>query len=337
MTSQVAQTTRPAAYELAESDVAWEPQFLELVPPRAVRTLADFGYLDDDLALSPVAITGPFRVLSDEGAAAAERIAGELGRHAQGDARSKRLRGCTYRSEFFAGMYSDPRLIAFLAELARADLREHPIGHHRVQLNFAPDELAKDVDVWHYDVVSYDFVMLCTDPSAMQGGNTEFFEGTVEEGMRILDERGALPPQRIGKVDYPGAGWAFLQQGHRVLHRAGAPRSALPAHLPGRFVLLRGPALSRADDPPAAAQGGRARDRPRRVGKLRRLPDRRAAAGLPRLPAGLLDESRGPEAAADRVPERGRAGDRGDRQHRRGLHHRHRLSSGTLRATPEAS
>ena len=228
MTSQVAQTTRPAAYELAESDVAWEPQFLELVPPRAVRTLADFGYLEDDLALSPVAITEPFRVLSDEGAAAAERIAGELGRHAQGDARSKRLRGCTYRSEFFAGMYSDPRLVAFLAELARADLREHPIGHHRVQLNFAPDELAKDVDVWHYDVVSYDFVMLLTDPSAMQGGNTEFFEGTVEEGMRILDEGGALPPERIGKVDYPGPGWAFLQQGHRVLHRAGRLEAPYP-------------------------------------------------------------------------------------------------------------
>jgi hypothetical protein len=228
MTSELAQGSRPAGYELTESDVAWEPRYLELVAPSTIRTLVDFGYLDDDLALSPVAITAPFRVLSDEGAATAQRIAGELAQHARGDARSKRLRGCTYRSEFFAGMYSDPRLIAFLAALARADLREHPIGHHRVQLNFAPEELAKDVDVWHYDVVSFDFVMLLTDPSAMQGGNTEFFEGTVEEGMRILGEAGALPASRVGRVDYPGPGWAFLQQGHRVLHRAGRLEAPYP-------------------------------------------------------------------------------------------------------------
>ena len=71
---------------------------------------------------------------------------------------------------FFAGMYSDPRLIEFLSNLAQAELREHPIGHHQVQLNFAPEELSKDVDVWHHDVVAYDFVLLLTDPAQMKGG-----------------------------------------------------------------------------------------------------------------------------------------------------------------------
>ena len=67
-------------------------------------------------------------------------------------------------------MYSDPRPIEFLSNLAQAELREHPIGHHQVQLNFAPEELSKDVDVWHHDVVAYDFVLLLTDPAQMKGG-----------------------------------------------------------------------------------------------------------------------------------------------------------------------
>jgi len=224
-----ARASRPAGYEVIAGDIEWHERYLELVPPARVHGLEELGYpRDDDTALSPVAVTEPFRVLSDEGVAVAQGIARELEGAATGDARSKRLRGCTYRSPFFAGMYSDPRLVAFLSGLAKADLREHPIGHHQVQLNFAPEELTKDVDVWHNDVVAFDFVMLLTDPAAMRGGNTEFFEGTVEEGMKILSEQGSLPPERVVSVGYPEAGWAFLQQGHRVLHRAARLESPYP-------------------------------------------------------------------------------------------------------------
>jgi hypothetical protein len=213
--------SRPVGYDVAASDVEWEDRYLDLVPPNSIRTLAEFGYPPRDAAaLSPVAITGPFRVLSGEGASVALRIARELESAAKGDARSKRLRGCTYRSRFFSGMYSDPRLIEFLSGLARADLRQHPVGHHRVQLNFAPDELTRDVDIWHNDVVAFDFVMLLSDPQAMKGGDTEYFIGTIDEGMRLLREHGNLPEDRVGRATYGGAGWAFLQQGHRILHRA---------------------------------------------------------------------------------------------------------------------
>jgi hypothetical protein len=212
---------RPVGYDVAQSDVEWEERYLELLPPAEIRGLTELGYpAEDAAALSPVALTGPFRVLSDEGASVALRIARELEAQAKGDTRSKRLRGCTYRSRFFSGMYSDPRLVAFLSDLAQAELREHPIRHHRVQLNFAPEELTRDVDVWHYDVVAFDFVMLLTDPAAMKGGDTEYFVGTIEEGMQLLGEGRSLPDDRIGRAAYGSAGWAFLQQGHRVLHRA---------------------------------------------------------------------------------------------------------------------
>lgn len=216
-----AEARAPVGYGRAASDVEWDERYLELVPPAGVHRLSELGYSDDaPTALSAVGLTEPFRVLSDEGVDVALRIARELEAVATGDARSKRLRGCTYRSRFFAGMYSDPRLMALLGDAAEADLRPHPIRHHQIQFNFAPDELSKDVDVWHNDVVAYDFVMLLTDPAAMEGGNTEYFDGTVEEGMAILRQVGALPPERVHQVRYPGAGWAFLQQGHCILHRA---------------------------------------------------------------------------------------------------------------------
>jgi hypothetical protein len=210
----------PAGVGIAEGDVTWDRRYLQLEPPAGVHTFAEFGQADEDALLSPVAVTEPFRILSDEGVAVALTIARELEKLAVGDARSKRMRGCTYRSRFFDGMYRDPELVSFLATLAQADLREHPVGHHRVQLNFAPEELTRDVDIWHHDVVAYDFVMLLTDPAGMKGGNTEFFRGALAEGMAILDEQGVIPPERIGAVGYPAAGWAFLQQGHQVLHRA---------------------------------------------------------------------------------------------------------------------
>jgi hypothetical protein len=210
----------PAGVGIVTGDVAWDRRYLQLEPPAGVHTFAEFGQADQGALLSPVAVTEPFRILSEEGVAVALAIARELEKLAVGDARSKRMRGCTYRSRFFDGMYRDPELVSFLAALAQADLREHPVGHHRVQLNFAPEELSRDVDIWHHDVVAYDFVMLLTDPAGMKGGNTEFFRGTLAEGMAILDEQGAIPPERIGAVGYPAAGWAFLQQGHQVLHRA---------------------------------------------------------------------------------------------------------------------
>jgi hypothetical protein len=221
-------TTVPTGFVRAKADVPWRDEYLQLEGPAAVHTLAEFGDREDAEALSPVAVSEPFRVLSEEGVRHALAVARELESLAVGDARSKRLRGCTYRSDFFAGLYSDPRLISFLSGLAQADLRPHPVGHHRIQLNFAPDELGKEVDVWHHDVVSYDFVMLLTDPDGMRGGHTEYFQGTLEEGMELLERDGAIPPERIAHVGYPAGGWAFLQQGHRVLHRAAGLEEPYP-------------------------------------------------------------------------------------------------------------
>ena len=87
----------PAGMGIAEGDVAWDRRYLQLEPPAGVHTFAEFGQADEDALLSPVAVTEPFRILSDEGVAVALKIARELEKLAVGDARSKRMRGCTYQ------------------------------------------------------------------------------------------------------------------------------------------------------------------------------------------------------------------------------------------------
>jgi hypothetical protein len=213
----------PPGYRALESDVAWDPQrHLALQAPEHVTLLDEWGPgAAGPTALSPVAITSPFRLLSDEGVAALQAICSELERDAVGDERiAKKVRGSIYRSEFLRGMYGDESVLAFLRELARAPIRPHPVSHHAIHINYAPDDLARNVDQWHRDVISFDYVLMVSDPRPMRGGRFEYFLGPVEEGRALLESGAGLPPERVASPEFPGPGWAVLQQGHRVLHRA---------------------------------------------------------------------------------------------------------------------
>jgi hypothetical protein len=212
----------PPGYERLASDVPWDPdRHVEIVPPERVTLLEEWG--EDAVgptALSPVAITSPFCFLSAEAIEILQAICAELEDSASGDERiAKRVRGSIYRSEFLRGMYHEPRIVEFLRDLARAPIRAHPVSHHAIHIKYAPDDLSKNVDQWHRDVISFDYVLLVTDPHGMKGGRFEYFLGPVEEGRALL-EAGGLPRERVASPEFPGPGWAVLQQGHRVLHRA---------------------------------------------------------------------------------------------------------------------
>jgi hypothetical protein len=211
----------PPGYERVSCDVAWDPAYLELVPPERVTLLDEWGPgAAGPAALSPVAITSPFRFLGDEGVRILQEICAELKLSATGHERiAKRTRGGIYRSEFLAGMVAEPALVDFLGDLAQVPLVPHPISHHAVHVNYAPDELERNVDQWHRDAVAFDFVLMVSDPRPMKGGRFEYFLGPVEEGRELL-AAGGLPPERVAAPEFPGPGWAVFQQGHRVLHRA---------------------------------------------------------------------------------------------------------------------
>jgi hypothetical protein len=213
----------PPGYGGLERDVDWDPgRHLDLRPPERVTLLEEWGPdAAGANALSPLAITAPFQLLSDEGVAALQEICGELEQFSVGDERiAKKVRGSIYRSRFLHGMYHDESVLAFLRELAQAPLEPHPVSHHAIHINYAPDDLSRNVDQWHRDVISFDYVLMVTDPRPMRGGRFEYFLGSVEEGRALLESGAGLPPERVASPEFPGPGWAVLQQGHRVLHRA---------------------------------------------------------------------------------------------------------------------
>ncbi|MGI8606880.1 MAG: hypothetical protein ACR2L0_06970 [Gaiellaceae bacterium] len=212
----------PPGYERLASDVAWDPCYLELIPPERVLMLDELGPgAAGPTALSPVAITTPFRFLSDEGVRIMHAVCSELEGFARGNNRiAKCSRGGVYRSAFLHGLSSDPDLLEFLRGLAQAPVEPHPVSHHAMHVNYAPDEVGKNVDQWHCDAVSFDYVLMVSDPRPLKGGRFEYFLGPVEEGRDLLLAGAGLPRERVVSVEFPGPGWAVFQQGHRVLHRA---------------------------------------------------------------------------------------------------------------------
>ena len=241
--------TAPPGYDVLGGDVSWDPKrHLALETPAHVTLLDEWGPdAAGPTALSPVAITAPFRLLSDEGVATLQAICSELERYAVGDERiPKKVRGSIYRSEFLRGMYGDPAVLAFLREMAQAPLEPHPISHHAIHINYAPDDLSRNVDQWHRDAVAFDYVLMVNDPRPMKGGRFEYFLGSVEEGKALLESGEGLPPDRVTTPDFPGPGWAVFQQGHRVLHRAARleeryPRITLVASYWAPHPLLEDP------------------------------------------------------------------------------------------------
>jgi hypothetical protein len=224
-------TAAPPGYGRLENDVGWDrDRHLELSAPETVTLLDEWGAdAAGPMALSQVAITSPFRLLSDEGVEVLQAICSDLERSAGSDHRiAKRSRGGVYRSEFLWGLYSDPEVLAFLRGLAQAPLEPHPVSHHAIHVNYAPDDLSRNVDQWHRDAVAFDYVLMVSDPRPMKGGRFEYFLGPVEEGRALLESGEALPPDRVTSPDFPGPGWAVFQQGHRVLHRAARLEERYP-------------------------------------------------------------------------------------------------------------
>jgi hypothetical protein len=220
-------------HALLKTDVAWDPgEHLALTAPDQIMPLEQFGPgAAGSSALSPVAVTSPFRILSDAGTARLQEICRDLEELAGGDERiARRARNGMYHARFLQGLASDPELIGFLRQLAGAPLEPHPISHQAIHVNYAPPGGGLQVvdQGWHWDGVSFDYVMMVSDPGPMRGGRFEYYQGPVEEGERLLASGKPLPEDRIVRPSFPGPGWAIFMQAHRVLHHVEPLAEAYP-------------------------------------------------------------------------------------------------------------
>jgi hypothetical protein len=226
-------STFPSSYEILRDEPVFNPRrHLALEPPSQVLTLYDFGYSEKEAqkCASQVAITGPFRLLSMEGAEAARSVALALKSSGRTSARTASyLAGGVYRSRFMRELCNSPDIAAFFSEIAGCELVPHSMPSQQLYINYAPDDVNKAVDTWHTDSIGFDTVVLASDPADFCGGEFEFFHGTTQEAAVLLDTHpdrltGAiaqdLPKERVTSLRFPSAGYAVFQQGTMVTHRA---------------------------------------------------------------------------------------------------------------------
>lgn len=216
--------SRPDGY----SPLANEPEFnpslhLALESPKEIFRLSDFGYSESEIAECPsdFAISGVFRVLSDEGAASLYEVCKLLESFSSSNSRiEKCVRGGVYRSKFLRDLCLSREVTTFVSDICGASLFPHTIPHQLGHLNYAPEKVGTNIDKWHVDTLRYDYVMFVTDPNKNKGGSFQYFRGAKHE-MALLKERGEpLPLDKVSSPVIPGAGYAVMQQGNMVVHQA---------------------------------------------------------------------------------------------------------------------
>jgi len=238
---------RPHGYEELRDEPVWDPA-RHLVPTVEsenaadqasdktvkVEMLSDFGYTPEQIAAcpSPVAVAGPFRLLSAQGVADAQAVLTRLRATAQADVGNRApnyLAGGVYKSKFLRDMCYCPELIRRMSRLMATTLAPHTMPTQQLYVNFAPEDISKAVDSWHVDSIDYDCVILLEDPFSCEGGHFQYFRGTINEAAELfgttVDDLPTgfsreLPAHRVVSVQNQQPGDCVVQQGARVIHRA---------------------------------------------------------------------------------------------------------------------
>lgn len=218
--------TRPEGYDWLDSEPAFDPdRHLDLSEPDEVVTLADLGYGPDDIVgkATTIAISSPFRILSDEGAGQMLDTARRLRPFCRrADVRIENMvRGGVYRSQWLRDLCLSPDVAAHLSQIYGTDVAPHPMGLHLGHLNYEPSDVSTAVDKWHHDTLPLDYVMTVTDPTITPGGRFEYFAGTKAEAAALKAAGERPPADRIVAPGLPGPGWAVAMHGDMVVHRGG--------------------------------------------------------------------------------------------------------------------
>lgn len=217
----------PPGYEWLPGDPPFDPGVhLRLELPTSVVSLADLGYdeAEIDNKATEIAISAPFRLLSDEGVSVMLATARRLSEFAKpaGDRIERMVRGGCYRSRWLRDFCLSPEVTKHLSEIYKTAVAPHPMALHLGHLNYEPSKVGAAVDKWHHDTLPLDYVLMVTDPKTMKGGRFQYFHGTKAEASELQASGKLLPEDRIVTPDLPGPGWAVALHGDMVVHR-GAP------------------------------------------------------------------------------------------------------------------
>ncbi len=225
----------PTGYECFPDEITYDPErHLALEWPERIWTLDEFGYspADVEACASTVAVTSPFRMLSEEGVRVTHQVLTRLKAQRSeiaGDRVPSHLAGGVYRSKFLRDLCACPVILEHLSEISGTPLAPHSMPSQQLYVNYTPEDLSKAVDAWHFDGIGFDYVLMMSDPAKLKGGAFEFFRGTKFEvaekfNLPVHEVRNGitseLPEERVIQAQFPAAGYAIFQQGNMIVHRA---------------------------------------------------------------------------------------------------------------------
>ena len=234
----------PATYPIIEGEPDFDPALhLALGKPTQTISLSEFGYDETTVNAAPskVGVVGPFRILSDEGVAVmreSARAFRKLNARTEGDPKAAYVkpRGSAYSSRFMRDFCACPDISAFYSDLVGVGLFAHPMPTVRSTLVFEPADITKTQQGWHLDTVGFACVTALHDPSALDGGRFQYFNGTRSDVARhcqcaevdLIKSVGQLtdlPKEKVVSLAFPGPGYGVLMQGNYILHR-GEPMAS---------------------------------------------------------------------------------------------------------------
>ena len=215
----------PPGYEWLPDEVPFDPnEHLALEPPGEAIGLADLGYSEAEIepTATPVAVSTPFRVLSDAGAEIMLHTARRLRPWATraGSRIENVVRSGCYRSRWLRDLCISPEVAEAMSGVFGTPVAPHSMPVHLGHMNFEPADPAEAVDKWHHDTVPLDYVMMVTDPTGIAGGRFEYFLGTKAEASALAAEGRTPPRDRVVAPEFPGPGYAVALHGNMVVHRA---------------------------------------------------------------------------------------------------------------------
>jgi len=221
---------RPLGYEWLDDEPEFDPAVhLALEAPASVTYLEEFGYGPEDTVdvASPIAVSGPIRILSDEGAAVMLGTAQRLRpfRNTGGGRIENLVRCGCYRSRWLRDLCMSPDVTGLLCDVFEAEIAPHTMPVHLGHMNFEPSDPDAAVDKWHHDTLPLDYVMMVSDPATLDGGEFEYFVGTKAEAAELADAGLTPPRDRVVIPDFPGPGSAVALHGNMVVHRGAALRT----------------------------------------------------------------------------------------------------------------
>ncbi len=218
--------TQPRGYEWLNGEPAFDAaRHLQLEEPAEVVMLADLGYDAAEIATkaTPVALSSPFRMLSDEGAAVMLETARRLRCFTRpaGERIERTVRGGCYRSRWLRDLCLSSEVTAHLEAIYGIEIAPHPMPVHLGHLNYEPSQIDRAIDKWHHDTLPLDYVLAVTDPADVAGGRFEWFGGTKHEAAELADAGQQVPTERTVAPELGGPGYAIALHGDMVVHRAG--------------------------------------------------------------------------------------------------------------------